>query len=100
MSAWTHADIVDFYQRYYRCTSRPRWQRLKRRFRKACGQRCTAPCDLVPDGRCPNTENLTVHHVSYDNLGRERYADLRLLCRSCHRQLHVLERVRRSEGQA
>jgi hypothetical protein len=33
---------------------------------------------------CGATENLAVHHLHYDTLGRERPEDLRILCPPCH----------------
>lgn len=31
-----------------------------------------------------------IHHLSYENLGKEKHEDLINLCRSCHRQLHAV----------
>ncbi len=40
-----------------------------------CCERCKA-----------NTPRLSLHHKTYDRLGRERDSDLELLCEACHEQ--------------
>ena len=35
---------------------------------------------------CNTTENLTVHHKHYDTLGRERLADVTVMCWPHHRE--------------
>ena len=40
--------------------------------------------------RCGKTENLQVHHKTYENLFREKFADLEILCKECHRKEHGL----------
>lgn len=37
---------------------------------------------------CDAKQRLEVHHRSYARLGRERMADLTVLCRSCHAKFH------------
>lgn len=34
--------------------------------------------------RCGATESLSVHHLTYERLGKERPSDLLLLCERCH----------------
>jgi 5-methylcytosine-specific restriction endonuclease McrA len=40
------------------------------------------------EGRCEHcqrrTTDIELHHKTYERLGRERIADLELLCRTCH----------------
>lgn len=53
------------------------------------------------DGCCENCgsqRRLDVHHVHYRTLGDESLADLQVLCRSCHEELHAFEGV--DEGRA
>lgn len=40
---------------------------------------------------CGETENLQLHHITYERVGAERLDDLRVLCAGCHTMLHVLE---------
>ena len=41
---------------------------------------------------CMREYGLTVHHVTYDRLGRERVDDVVTLCISCHSAVHDLVR--------
>lgn len=53
----------------------PEWQEKRREVLEAAGFKCE---------RCGTTENLTVHHLNYENLGDEDLADLEVLCTDCH----------------
>lgn len=92
---WSTDAIVAWQVRYARATYGSRWQRKKRKAKKAAGHRCQAASDLTPDGRCLNTSDLTVHHLTYEHMGHERPWELVVLCNSCHRELHLLERAQR-----
>ena len=37
---------------------------------------------------CSSSDNLNVHHKTYDNRGRETFNDVVLLCRECHSKIH------------
>ena len=39
---------------------------------------------------CQSTQNLIVHHMSYENIFKENYleGDLTILCRECHQKWH------------
>lgn len=39
---------------------------------------------------CNNPKDLNLHHISYDNLGKEKLKDLILLCKNCHKLTHDL----------
>lgn len=39
---------------------------------------------------CGNTSNLQVHHKTYDNLGKETFSDVIVLCDTCHKKIHNL----------
>ena len=57
-----------------------RWDRIVQRMIDHAGGRCE---------RCGSTENLTVHHKTYERLGHERVPDdLQVLCASCHYAHH------------
>ncbi|HEY1292813.1 MAG TPA: HNH endonuclease [Chloroflexota bacterium] len=64
-------------QRYLRT---PHWLG----FRTRAIARAHATCQSC--GKQP--PSLDVHHLSYARLGRERYADVLVLCRACHRRRH------------
>lgn len=60
----------------------PRWKNLADRKRESAGYKCEK-C-----GDSPGPGMLDVHHKTYDRLGHERWADLEVLCRSCHEKHH------------
>lgn len=39
---------------------------------------------------CKSKKGITVHHVSYDRIGKELIEDLSALCKSCHKMVHAL----------
>lgn len=51
--------------------------------RKIMLRRANYRCQL-----CNNKDILNVHHRTYKNKGNENYADLIVLCKSCHRTYH------------
>lgn len=57
----------------------PAWRRLRRRLLSARGLQCE---------KCGNVyvteKRLTLHHLTYERLGREVDADLLVLCWACH----------------
>lgn len=48
------------------------------------GERCVG-CDGAWFG---DEKYMHVHHLTYKNRGKERFADLRLLCDDCHKRIH------------
>lgn len=62
------------------------WQRRRRRAIKRAGYACQ---------RCGTGERLEVHHLTYARLGKERPADLMVLCHACHAAEHARTRPRR-----
>jgi hypothetical protein len=59
---------------YHEYINSPRWKKRADRIKKRVG------CCSV----CKSTNNLNVHHKTYERLGRERNKDLVVLCRDCH----------------
>lgn len=72
-SAGTHSS---FYQEYIHSDA---WQRRRKRAIKRAGGKCQ---------RCGSTERLEAHHLTYARLGREKPADLIVLCHACHQAEH------------
>lgn len=70
----------DTYSAYLSSTE---WRAIKARYRAS---------DLPQDCMCGETENLALHHLTYERVGEERLTDLTPLCKRCHTMLHVLER--------
>jgi len=63
---------------YYTYLKSERWQEIKRAAREYY-----SVCQ-----ECGSSENLQVHHLSYEKLGREEFEDLTLLCEKCHKARH------------
>jgi hypothetical protein len=57
----------------------PWWQAVRRRALALADHRCQD---------CGWRQGLEVHHRTYERLGQERMADLRVLCRGCHADTH------------
>lgn len=56
-----------------------KWQKKRFERNKLDGFRCQM---------CGTAKNLNVHHLTYENLGRESIYDLVTLCESCHKKVH------------
>lgn len=55
------------------------WQETRQRIFKRDNYRCV---------KCGASKNLQVHHITYENLGVEKDADLVTLCEKCHNGTH------------
>jgi len=51
------------------------WRRKRQRKFKQVGRKCEL---------CGAVRQLEVHHLHYDSLGKEKLADLQVLCTECH----------------
>jgi hypothetical protein len=80
----------------------PQWQAIREQKLAEAGYRCEFDAidgdekwifERDDNGRCPATENLEVHHLTYDNLGRERQEDLKVLCIRHHALTHAMTAV-------
>lgn len=40
---------------------------------------------------CGADNGLNIHHLTYENIGKEFLSDLMVLCSSCHRAIHCEE---------
>ena len=58
------------------------WQETRQRIFKRDNFRCV---------KCGESKNLHVHHITYENLGEEKDADLVTLCDKCHKSTHELD---------
>jgi hypothetical protein len=75
------------YRRYYLCSEE--WKTLRQEVLRVRGRRCEA-CGVGWRKRRWFTSKrwLTVHHVTYDRLGRELMSDVRVLCNRDHANAH------------
>jgi 5-methylcytosine-specific restriction endonuclease McrA len=67
----------DFYDWYINVS--PVWYAIRKWAMQRAGNKCE---------RCGSTFNLSVHHLTYNNLGKEHPEDLKVLCQSCHEKAH------------
>jgi len=86
------------HRRYYQVMRSQRFRAMRRRLKRLAGGRCEGYDPASPDGRCQQTENLTVHHLSYEHLGREYPWELEVLCQACHDAIHRAERETRRQS--
>lgn len=60
----------------------PAWSDVKRRYRAS---------DMPQMCACGATKGLQMHHKTYERVGQERLEDLAVMCKTCHRDLHIIE---------
>lgn len=60
------------------------WRHMRRSALMRAGRRCQL---------CADVRRLTVHHNSYERVGREDAYDLFVLCADCHDHAHMLGKV-------
>ena len=46
---------------------------------------------------CGTAQNLVVHHITYDRIGREDMDDLITLCNECHHKVHYNDNLRNKQ---
>lgn len=93
MSTW---DYLGNYLQHHNITYKEylqseHWYDVRNRFYKSklCKNRCEA---------CGNRDNLNLHHKTYKRIGQEWLNDLVLLCHSCHKSLHKIEKEKRAKN--
>jgi 5-methylcytosine-specific restriction endonuclease McrA len=69
---------------YFHYMNSPEWAAKRRDFFKLAGYRCED---------CGEKGNLSVHHLHYRTLGRERRQDVKVLCWPCHCTYHQDKRL-------
>ena len=69
------------YQEYIKSQE---WQEVRQKIFKRDNFRCV---------KCGASKNLQVHHITYENLGEEKYADLVTLCNDCHNATHNMTTI-------
>ncbi len=72
---------TEFYKRYIRSI---KWKKKAAERIEYDGRKCRM-CNR-PESTCRN--GLSVHHISYKNLGHESLNEIISLCPGCHQKLH------------
>lgn len=85
-SEWTYEEAQRVRAYYRTVLGSKRWQSL----RAAAKKRAGGECERCLGTRRQKGEAFHLHHVTYDNLGREALDDVVLLCQACHRQEHAV----------
>jgi 5-methylcytosine-specific restriction endonuclease McrA len=67
--------------RYNEYLKSPYWRAIRRRVLYRAGNQCE---------HCGSSQNLQIHHKTYERLGCEQMDDLEALCDSCHAHHHQL----------
>lgn len=67
---------------YRQYLNSPEWKKLRESFISHKGSKCE---------KCGSESNLQVHHLHYKNIFKEKFEDLMVLCKSCHRKEHKLD---------
>lgn len=76
-------EFSEDYRNYIRS---PQWKATCLRAYSYYGRRCMA---------CASPRKLHVHHATYERFKREKLADLRVVCDTCHRAIHQMHRANR-----
>lgn len=63
----------------------PEWKEKRAEFLVHCVKAGKAFCYKC---KTPAMPWFPVHHLNYRNAGRERFSDLRIVCRDCHKEIH------------
>lgn len=74
---------IDYYQ-YLRTKT---WREKANERLKRDGYQCVL---------CGSAKNLSVHHITYENIGFEKMDDLISVCKGCHEKLHEHDSIRAS----
>jgi len=80
ISNWGEKYGLDF-KSYEEYLDSDLWKRNKNTVLIALGRQCQI---------CRSKEEIHVHHVSYERIGRELVDDLAVLCKSCHKIVHAI----------
>ena len=71
--------ILKNYEKYIRSA---KWKKVRGYRMKYDEFECQSPLPMYQN--CLESERLEVHHLTYDNLGRELLGDIVTLCQNCH----------------
>lgn len=95
MTSAHEADELDFTRSYLDYLASDSWHALRSALIETTGDFCKQ-CGRVGPSRISENAALDAHHLTYSRFGRERLADLVLLCRACHESEHIRRFAQRS----
>lgn len=80
----------EFERLYHAYMESDAWKKFRARyFRSKMPAECIA---------CAGADGMTLHHLTYKRLGKERLTDVAPLCWRCHKQLHKVYRPNDSQS--
>jgi len=71
---------------YYSYLKTQAWEDTRQKIFRRDGYKCVV---------CGEAMNLSVHHITYENLGAEKESDLVTLCCPCHEKVHAGDTVKK-----
>jgi 5-methylcytosine-specific restriction endonuclease McrA len=73
--------VPSFFERdYKKHLASNEWKGIRQRLFAERGKKCE---------RCASTDEIEVHHKTYERLGKEEPDDLLILCEACHEKEHA-----------
>jgi 5-methylcytosine-specific restriction endonuclease McrA len=72
-----------FEDEYIKHLTSPEWKRFRQRALRYYSNKCML---------CGSILNLTLHHNTYERMGKERLTDVVVLCKSCHGAWHYRDK--------
>jgi hypothetical protein len=72
-----HLNDKELYYKHY--INSEKWRLFRNKIFKERGFQCEL---------CDNKKNLQLHHITYENFGRENDLDVMILCQDCHNLAH------------
>ncbi len=74
---WRRSRFSEAYSNYLLS---PAWVKFRTVILEERGRKCQ---------KCDSPERLEVHHLTYERLGCEKRADVMVLCKPCHQEIHA-----------
>lgn len=71
--------MIEYKYNYSKYLESDNWKKIREQVLQRDNHKCTV---------CGTTDNLVIHHISYDNIGNEKIEDLITVCEKCHNEIH------------
>lgn len=81
--------MIEYKYNYFKYLESDKWKKIREQVLQRDNNKCTI---------CGASDNLIIHHVSYDNLGNEKIEDLTTVCEKCHTKIHSTKNWNKSKN--
>ena len=81
--------MIEYKYNYSKYLESDNWKKIREQVLERDNHKCTV---------CGDTNNLVIHHTSYDNIGNEKIEDLITVCEKCHNEIHSTRGWNRSKN--